>query len=430
MNASRILIPALWLVSLVAAFIIGGEINSSSDDNSSSDERNNGRRSAQRQGGGSSSGPASSRKNSAGRSGSSSSSSSRELRITDIAKNDDPIARANDLLRLINRLGVDDFAQVVSDFRELGITRERMSEYGMLLHAWAKVDPLGALDFAVKNTGSNPYARQTILTSWAGDDPDGALAWARNHHEGEGANPWLVGIIRGVVAKDPSRATEILQDLPYSRERGDAISAIVPHIAQQGFDKASSWLDTITDERLRSGGTAYLAAALAKQDPAKTAEWITTLENSEGKSRATREVAETWSEQDLPGAVAWTNTLAGEDKTNAAREIIGEYAREDAAQAATWLQSISNEPGYEKVVESYIWNTARSNPEMSLAQVPEISEPKSQGKYYERILSNWRERDTQAADNWMNSNNVSEELRKEVIRESGEDKSRRGRKGG
>ena len=53
----------------------------------------------------------------------------------------------------------------------------------------------------------------------------------------------------------------------------------------------------------------------------------------------------------------------------------GEYAREDAAQAATWLQSVSNEPDYEKVVESYIWNTARRDPAMSLAQVPEIQDP-------------------------------------------------------
>ncbi len=135
MNTSRILIPALWLASLVAAFVIGGKINSSTNDKTSSSDSHNGRRSAHRQAGTSSSGPSARRKNTGGRLGSLSTSSSRDLDITDIAKNDDPIARANDLLRLINRLGADDFAQVVADFRELGITRERMSEYGMLLHA-------------------------------------------------------------------------------------------------------------------------------------------------------------------------------------------------------------------------------------------------------------------------------------------------------
>ena len=423
MNTSRILIPALWLASLVAAFVIGGKINSSTNDKTSSSDSHNGSRSAHRQAGTSSSSPSTRRKNTGGRLGSLSTSSSRDLDITDIAKNDDPIARANDLLRLINRLGADDFAQVVADFRELGITRERMSEYGMLLHAWAKVDPLGALDFAEENTGS-PYARQTILASWAGSDPEGALMWAKNHHEGEGANPWLVGIIRGVVSKDPTRATGIMLDLPYSRERSEALSAIVPHIARQGYDKASLWLDTITDEKLKSGSSAYLASALAKQDPAKTAEWVTTLDESEGKSRATREVAEEWSEQDLPGAVAWTNTLAGADKVNAAREIIGEYAREDAVQAAIWLQSVSNEPGYEKVVESYIWNTARGNPEMSLAKVPEIQNPQSQEKYYQRILSRWRVRDAQAADAWMSNNNVTEKLRTKVERDSAKGRDR------
>ena len=422
MNSTRILIISLWLVSLVGAFIIGGKINPPSDDAEASANDTSNRRSSHRQSA-SGSNSAAQKRSSGSRGVSPNSTTSRKLDITSIANTDDPIARANDLLQLINRLGANDFAEVVADFRGLGITRERMSEYGMLLHAWAKLDPLGALDFAEKNTGS-PYARQTILASWAGNDPEGALIWAKDHHEGEGANPWLVGIVRGIASKDPTRATEIMQDLPYGRERGDAISAIVPHIARQGFDEASLWLNSITDDRLRSGSTARLASALAKQNPAKTAEWITTLEDSEGKSRATREVAEEWSEQDLQGAVAWTDTLVGGNRVNAAREVIGEYAREDASQAAAWLQSISNEPGYEKVVESYIWNTARGNPEMSLAQIPEIQNPKSQERYYERILKGWRERDTPAADAWMNNNDLSESLRTKILREYNNDRRR------
>lgn len=423
MTATRILIPALWLVSIAAAFVIGGKIKSSSDQESTAQDDNSERRPAYRQAGSSSSNASASRRGGGSRSQSSDSGSSRTLNITDIAKNDDPIERTNDLLRLINRLGANDFAKVVADFRDLGITRERMSEYGMLLHAWAKVDPLGAIEYAEKNTGSQ-YARQTILASWASHDTDSALMWAKNNHEGTGANPWMIGIIRGIVSKDPVRASQIMQELPYSRERGDAISAIVPHIARQGFDKASQWLDTITDERLKSGSTAYIASALAKQDPAKTAEWLNSLEESEGKSRATREVAENWAEQDLSSAVAWTDTLSGEERASAAREVIGIYAREDAAQAANWLRSISNDPGYERVVESYIWNTARRAPEMSLAQIPEIKNARSQERYYERILRGWHGRDAQAAETWMNNNELSDEIRAKVLRQNGEGRPR------
>ncbi|MCP5535627.1 MAG: hypothetical protein H7A51_05250 [Akkermansiaceae bacterium] len=415
MNTSRFLIPSLWIISLATAFVIGGKLSTSSDRASSPSDDPADRRPSFRQSGSNANGVSTTRRSAANRGPTTNAGSGRELNITDIARTDDPIARTHDLLQLISRLGAADFAQVVADFRELGMTRERMSEYSMLLHAWAQVDPLGALEYAENNTGS-PYARQTILASWAANDPEGALAWAKNHHQGDGPNPWLVGVIRGVVAKDPARATAIMQELPYSRERGEAVAAIIPHIVRQGIEQASLWLDTITDERLRSASTAFLASALAKQEPAKTAEWLTTLADSEGKARATREVAEQWSEQDLRAAVAWTDTLTGENRMQAAREVIGEYAREDAARAASWLQSIAKEPGYEKVLESYIRNAARENPEMSLAQVPEIKNPGSQEKYYERILRNWRERDAQSAEAWMNNHELPEKVREKVLR--------------
>jgi hypothetical protein len=412
MNLSRIIIPAAWLLSIAVAFIIGGKISPSSEKQSASSAGNSSDYISPRRRASEESTP-SARKGTASRQ--TSSRSSRDLEITSIVNNDDPIARASDLLKLIGTLGASDFQAVVADFRALGITRERMGEYGMLLHAWAKVDPLGALDYAEAQTGS-PFARQTILASWATDDPDSAVTWAKGHHEGEGANPWLVGVIRGLASTNSTRATEILSDLPYSRERGSALSALIPHIARQGQQKGILWLETITDERLHAGATSYLAANLAKTNPERTAEWISSLSDSDAKTRAAGNVAEEWAEQDLQSALTWTDTLDGSSKTNAAREVIGSYAKENPEQASAWLKTMSGEPGYEKIVESYIWNTVRSNPEASLAQIPEIQDPKSQSRYYERILRSWKGRDPEAAAVWMDNNEVSKELRKRVNR--------------
>ena len=147
--------------------------------------------------------------------------------VTELAQIVDPVERAKAFLALIQTLETDDFLNVVADFRALGITEQRMSEYGMLLHAWAKADPEGALDYAIKNTGT-PFARQAIMASWSSDDPEAAIAFARDNYEGEGANPLLVGIIRGIAPSDLSRASDLLQELPYSRERGDALQSILP----------------------------------------------------------------------------------------------------------------------------------------------------------------------------------------------------------
>lgn len=410
MNISRILIPAAWLLSLTAAFIIGGKIRSTQTTTSASETRNNSSYGSTSQNS-SSRNFTSARKKSLARQ--TTIRSSEDLDINSIASCDDPIERTSDLLKLIDTLGPNDFQQVIADFRALGITQERMSEYGILLHAWAKVDPLGALDYAEEHTGTQ-FARQTILTSWAGNDPESAVLWAKEHHEGEGANPWLIGVIRGIASNDPARATEVLHDLPLSRERGTALSAIIPQIAKQGQEAAVLWLDTITDERLHLGATSYLAANLSKTDAAGTAEWVSTLSESEGKSRAAAEVADAWADQDLQSALAWTDSLEGSSRSSAAQKVIGTYAKENPGEAAAWLRTMSDDPKYNDISRSYIWNTARTHPEFSLAQVGEMQDSRSQDRYYERILRSWKNQDANAAEAWMNNNAVSDKLRNKV----------------
>ncbi|MFK7909427.1 MAG: hypothetical protein AB8F34_02375 [Akkermansiaceae bacterium] len=412
MKTTPIILATAWIATLVAAFTIGSKLNPSEDDKVAdrSENREAGRsslRSASRD-----------REPSAGsRSGGSGdrdkSTSGNEPEIKEIMNSQNPLARTQALIDLINRLGPDEFEQTVADFRGMGITRERMSEYAMLLHAWGKTDPLAALEYAKENTGT-PFARQTILASWAEDSPDSAISWANSNHEGEGANPWLIGVIRGIASSNPEKASEIMATLPYSRERGDALSSIVPHIAKLGKDKANEWLNTLEDERLRAGGAAYLADIMAKSNPAEAAEWVLNLRDEEAITRAAGSVADEWAEVDLDAAISWTDSLPEKAKTSAARQVIGHYASEDPAKASAWLSTMSDQEGYQDVVSSYIWNTARENPEMSLSKVAEISDERSRLRYYSRIYDRWQQRDTDSAQAWLQNSQLSEEVKKSI----------------
>ena len=122
--------------------------------------------------------------------------------IKEIAQISDPIERTEALLALVGQLSPGEFQDVVASFRDLGLTRERMGEYAIMLTAWAKTDPVGALDYAKENTGT-AFARQTILATWAQTQPDAAISWAEENFErgnrDNTANPWLVGIIKGLA---------------------------------------------------------------------------------------------------------------------------------------------------------------------------------------------------------------------------------------
>ena len=118
MQFSRILIPGAWLLSLVAAFIIGRKTETSPADNPSSSTHKNSSysscSSASRRGGSDTS-PTSRKKSTIRHT--KNSRSARHLDITAIATNEDPITRSMDLIKLIDTLGPNDFLQVVADFR-------------------------------------------------------------------------------------------------------------------------------------------------------------------------------------------------------------------------------------------------------------------------------------------------------------------------
>ena len=82
------------------------------------------------------------------------SASERLARLEAIMRGENPLDRNRALLAFIDQLGPGDFEAAVAQFRAMGITDSRFGEYALLLSAWAKADPLAALDYAKGNTAA------------------------------------------------------------------------------------------------------------------------------------------------------------------------------------------------------------------------------------------------------------------------------------
>jgi len=312
----------------------------------------------------------------------------------------DPVERAKGFLALIKTLETDEFLDVVADFRALGITEQRMSEYGMLLHAWAKADPEGALGYAMKNTGT-PFARQAIMTSWSTDDPEAAIAFARANHEGEGANPLLVGIIRGIAPADLSRATDLLQNLPYSRERGDALQSILPFVMENGSDIALTWTAGIADAQLKSGAITHIMSDLAGSEPARAAELLVTLDDRDAAVRAADDVAGSLARVDLEEAKNWSTGLDDDLRAEAVEGIIGHYASQDPVAASEWLGSLAGTTNLDSAIRQFAWRSQGSQPELAADWIGHIQSPERRNEMYNSVLSRWLRSDPTSAEQWI-----------------------------
>ena len=322
--------------------------------------------------------------------------------VVELAQLTDPMERAKGFLALIENLAPEDFRDVVADFRALGMTEERMSEYGMLLHAWGKSDPVGALQYAMKETGT-PFARQTILASWAADDPAAAVAFARDNHQGDGANPLLVGAIRGIAPSDLVLATELLEELPYSRERGDALQSMLPFVLQDGVEIALDWTEGIADKRLKSGALTYIVSDLSENQPEEAARVLLTLEDQSAAVRVADEVAGSLARVSIEHAITWSEGLPDDVRAEAVEGIVGRYASQDPDAASRWLESLSGTTNLDAAIRSFAWTTQRREPQLAAEWIGRIGDDRRRTEMYHGVLSRWLNADQAAATSWIQS---------------------------
>ena len=329
-----------------------------------------------------------------------------------IVRGENALSRSRAMLAWIDSLAPDEFEAAVAHFRSLGITDARMGEYAMLLTAWAEIDPTAALAYTTKNTRGG-MATGTVLAAWAGRDPEAAIAWAEANHEGEDANPYMVGIIRALAETNPTRATDLLQGLPFGSERGEALTAMIPHLLKMGPDSAKSWIANLTDERLRDGATARFAEEMAKTDPAGTASWL--LSNlGEASTRSVDEVYEQWAKADKSAAMASFNQLpAGDARSRALRGLVTIEARENP-QAAARLMDANPTDVDDRMVYHFMWNAFDQAPAVALSQANKISDESRRNRMYEHSLDSWLKSDPAAAQSWINSANLPESVLKSL----------------
>lgn len=332
----------------------------------------------------------------------------RLARLESTVRGVNPLDRNRALLAYIDQLGPGDFEDAVAHFRGLGITEERMGEYSMLLSAWASMDPTAALAFAEANT-RNSFARNTILTTWATSDPDAAIRWAQANYDGDQANPYMAGIIRGIASMDSARATELLASMPRSEERAQGLDFLLPHLLQQGVDATKAWIASINDDSLKNGAMLRTAEELAETDPAGTAGWLM-ANPGEASQRRMDDVYQVWASNDYNAAFQSFSALpAGNERSNALRGLVSNAASEDP-QVAVDLMDRFPDDVTDRAIQSVIWQSFGKDTALAADQIARITDQGDREAMYRRALGAWVDRDQEAAQGWLRANPVPESV--------------------
>lgn len=415
MNSKTALFTGAWVVTCAAAFFAGrtSEPTTSAGDGQDEQAAVASSRGTTRPGG------SAARRRAVSRPLDGDSPASRSERIRERARElksmSDPIARAQGFLDFVQSLGPDEFLDAVDAFRDGGIENEQFGEYRLLLTAWAEVDPTGALEYASEKTGT-PFARQTILAAWAKNDPLRATDWARANFDNGGdenrANPWLVGVIEGLASYDTDGATRLLEELPFSRERGDALGAVFDEITAMGNDFAKQWVASLGDEQLKAGAAARLARTLANEDPEAAADWASSM-GPEVMGRATSEIVDQWADTDLSAARNWVESQPENIIAAAGPNLIDEIIQQENIGAASdWLQQFEGNPEFDSTIRSFVWNSVGKEPTVAADWIMKMTDERDRTGTFHRILGRWMEQDRTGAIDYINNNPVPESIKR------------------
>lgn len=331
-------------------------------------------------------------------------------RLAGIVRMTDSIERQRAMMGMIDLLGPDDYAAVMDQYRELDHYGDSYAEFDLLIRGWAKANPLAALKYAAQHRHGERTSN-TILATWALNDAAGAERWALEHFDGKGANPYMAAVISGIASTDLSHATQLALSMPFGPERLGAVKDITTALFMQSPETAMAYPSTITgDDALRGGFVSAIANRLAAKNPEQAATWLASMDQGELQSRASRNVGEALARTDMNKATTWLQSLKPEAQGEAARGIIPIMSASDIPGTAKWVSSLVGTPGYDNVVEEFVWSCDSRAPEQSAAWIQAVTDPDQRIRLYHRMLGEWAQKDAAAVKQWVSTNNVPDSV--------------------
>ena len=337
-------------------------------------------------------------------------------KLATIVQGVNPMQRNRALLAFLGQLSPADFGAAVAHFKSLGMRDNRTADYGMLLSAWTQADPLAAVAYMeayAKNDVYYDFVKDSILTTWATDDPEAAIRWAKSEAKGEGPNPYLAGIIRGIAQNDLTRAVVLLTDMPPSAERGKAMDSVIPYYLTQGPTATRNWIASLADESLKNDAMERAAESLEKTYTAETVAWLIAHPGNTAQ-HLLRNAIHHLAKKDTQAALTSFEGLPAGRPRELALQGLMQYM--GSKNPAAGISLMDRYPGdvTGNVVESFMCYAEGIDTEAAANQMERFVDEKVRDYWYGGLLERWLKKDSTAAKTWMAKNEMPDAVRERL----------------
>ena len=323
---------------------------------------------------------------------------------------------------------IEDFLNANGSIREWD--QETVREFNRLAYHWGVLDPEGAMAYVGSLNGPADLTKRErltaqILRAWGLVDYKAALAWFEEPgQEREKGSSELVNVVQGMFGADPKAVDEFLLGLPEEEELVnwtyiDRVARM--HFLNNGLEAATKWAREFPNEKIKKRAIEKIADDLAARAPREAAEWIREYAGDPAAKLALPSIAADMIRAEGVAAAEvakWARDLPpGEGRGDAMAVAVAAWARQEPVEAGEFVESLPKGEEREVVVSRFAPAVGKINPEVAIEWAGTISNQKKQDETMIRTLVQWALVDQEAAKSWMETAEVTPEVR-EAISES------------
>ena len=274
-----------------------------------------------------------------------------------------------------------------------------------LVARWAKLDPIGAAEFAADAVaqGGNPRLLQTASKAWAKTDPAGASQWAATLDSPLARDTALGQIFNTWSLTNPAQAASAIASLPMGSAQTVATSAVAKNFAMANLDASLQWAEGLS-------GPAQLAATReiinlwSTTDPMATGAWIMQQDSPQLRSEALRQLAGNWVSRDPGAAIDYAQTISDAAlRDEFVQSAMNRFATMDPMAAANWLSSDAARPHAPSLVGSVSSRWAAFDPSSAAGWASSITDTALRNKALSAVSRSWSQSNPTEAAQWVGS---------------------------
>jgi hypothetical protein len=293
-------------------------------------------------------------------------------------------------------------------------------EIRLLMFAWARFDPPGALAHAL--SWPPRYRRNAsgaAMYAWAFRDAEAALDALSSVDEPELAEFMRSRLIEGWAhGLHKQTLSDYLASLPEGPARLTYVGKLSWELVREGPDAVVHWAEDVpaADLGFKADVFAQATSTLASIDPASTANWLRRHLTREYAARAVRVLVRSWAGADPPAALAWLAALPPDEiRRNAVFEGFGVWIDRSPQEAERWLLASTPTRSLDPAVRVLVSRNRREAPAVALEWAARMQDPALRREVVTSVGQEWAGRDPGAARAWLARSDLPAAVREAIL---------------